>query len=60
MMQKLGALIPERRKWQVFMQVQAKRSQYLQPGDIVEARIASPDGRIDLGTQRNVVVAEAL
>jgi 2-keto-4-pentenoate hydratase/2-oxohepta-3-ene-1,7-dioic acid hydratase in catechol pathway len=58
-MQKLAALIPERTKWQAFAKVQARRSQYLQPGDVVEARIASPDGRIDLGTQRNVVVAEA-
>jgi len=58
-MQKLGALIPERAKWQAFMKVQARRPQYLQVGDVVEARIASPDGRIDLGTQRNVVVAEA-
>ncbi len=57
-MQKLGALLPERAKWQVFMKVQAKRSQYLQPGDVVEARIASADGRIDLGTQRNVIVSE--
>lgn len=58
-MQKLGALIPERKKWQVFLKVQAKRSQYLHSGDVVEARIASPDGRIDLGTQRNVVADEA-
>ena len=57
--QKLGALLPERAKWKMFMRVQAKRSQYLKPGDVVEARIASADGRIDLGTQRNVVVAEA-
>jgi 2-keto-4-pentenoate hydratase/2-oxohepta-3-ene-1,7-dioic acid hydratase in catechol pathway len=57
-MQKLSALIPDRKKWQVFLRVQAKRSQYLQPGDVVEARIASPDGHIDLGTQRNVVAAE--
>ena len=57
--QKLGALLPERTKWQVFIKLQAKRSQYLKPGDVVEARIASPDGRIDLGTQRNAVVADA-
>jgi 2,4-didehydro-3-deoxy-L-rhamnonate hydrolase len=57
--QKLGALLPERTKWQMFVKMQAKRPQYLKPGDVVEARIASPDGRIDLGTQRNVVVADA-
>jgi len=57
--QKLGALLPEKKKWELFLKVQAKRPQYLQPGDVVEARIASPDGRIDLGVQRNTVVAEA-
>jgi 2-keto-4-pentenoate hydratase/2-oxohepta-3-ene-1,7-dioic acid hydratase in catechol pathway len=57
--QKLGALLPERTKWQIFTKMQARRPQYLKPGDIVEARIASPDGRVDLGTQRNVVVADA-
>ena len=39
--------------------MQAKRPHYLKPGDVVEARIASPDGRIDLGAQRNAVVADA-
>jgi 2,4-diketo-3-deoxy-L-fuconate hydrolase len=57
--QRLGALLPEKKKWQVFLKVQARRRQYLKPGDVVEARIASPDGRIDLGVQRNLVVAEA-
>ncbi len=31
---------------------------YLKPGDRVEARIATEDGAIDLGTQRNLVVGE--
>lgn len=56
--QKLGALLPEARKWQIFLKVQARRPQYLKPGDIVEARIGSADGRIDLGVQRNRIVAE--
>jgi 2,4-didehydro-3-deoxy-L-rhamnonate hydrolase len=59
MKQKLGALIPEKKKWQIFLEVQAKRTQYLKPGDVVEARIRSADGRLDLGVQRNRVVAEA-
>jgi exosome complex RNA-binding protein Csl4 len=42
----------------MFMKIQAGRSQYLRPGDIVEARIASADGRIDLGVQRNRIVDE--
>lgn len=57
-MQKLGALLPERTKWQAFMRVQERRSQYLKPRDVVEARIRSRDGRIDLGAQRNVVAVE--
>lgn len=56
--QRIFALLPEAAKWKLFMKVQAKRTQYLQHGDVVEARIASPSGDIDLGRQRNVVVAE--
>lgn len=56
--QRLAALLPEATKWRMFHKIQAKRSQYLQPGDVVEARICSVDGRIDLGVQRNRIVAE--
>jgi 2,4-diketo-3-deoxy-L-fuconate hydrolase len=59
MKQKLGALIPEKKKWEIFLEVQARRTQYLKPGDVVEARIRSADGRLDLGVQRNRIVAEA-
>jgi 2-keto-4-pentenoate hydratase/2-oxohepta-3-ene-1,7-dioic acid hydratase in catechol pathway len=38
---------------------QAKRSEYLKPGDVVEATIRSEDGLLDLGTQRNRIVAES-
>ncbi|MGF6787866.1 fumarylacetoacetate hydrolase family protein [Paraburkholderia sp. 35.1] len=57
--QKIAALLPEAVKWRMFMNVQAGRSQYLKAGDLVEARIASPDGLIDLGVQRNRIVGEA-
>jgi 2-keto-4-pentenoate hydratase/2-oxohepta-3-ene-1,7-dioic acid hydratase in catechol pathway len=56
--QRLGALVPERTKWRIFLKMQAKRKQYLQPGDMVEASIRSADGRLDLGVQRNRIVAE--
>lgn len=56
--QRLGALLPDKMKWKIFFRIQAKRSQYLQPGDVIETRIASGDGRIDLGVQRNRIVAE--
>jgi|GEM_PF-5622268 len=32
-----------------------KNPKYLQDGDIVEATVATDDGAIDLGSQRNVV-----
>jgi 2,4-diketo-3-deoxy-L-fuconate hydrolase len=59
MKQRLGALIPEKKKWEIFLEVQARRTQYLKPGDVVEARIRSADGRLDLGVQQNRIVAEA-
>lgn len=59
LMQRLGALIPEQKKWDVFMKVQT-RQPYLKPGDVVEARIASKDGVIDLGVQRNRIVGEVV
>jgi 2,4-diketo-3-deoxy-L-fuconate hydrolase len=43
----------------MFLKAQEKRTQYLQPGQVVEASIRSADGVIDLGTQRNVVTAGA-
>ena len=58
LMQRIAALLPERKKWDAFMRVQAKRRQYLQPGDVVEANIASTDGALDLGRQRNTIVEE--
>jgi 2-keto-4-pentenoate hydratase/2-oxohepta-3-ene-1,7-dioic acid hydratase in catechol pathway len=55
-LQRVAALLPEKTKWKVFFDKQAKRP-YLQAGDVVEARIRSEDGVIDLGAQRNRVVA---
>lgn len=56
--QRLAAALPEKLKWKLFLAAQAKRRKYLQLGDIVEASIRSDDGRLDLGVQRNRVVAE--
>lgn len=55
--QKIGALLGEKKKWALFLKAQEKRTQYLQPGQVVETSIRSADGVIDLGTQRNVVSA---
>lgn len=54
--QRLGALIPEKIKWKIFMNAQAKRAQYFKPGDIIESKICSKDGVIDLGIQHNRIV----
>ena len=56
-MQRLAALLPEKTKWRLFLAAQARRPQYLRPGDVVEASIRSEDGRVDLGTQRNRIIA---
>jgi len=56
--QRISALLPEKARWKLFFQIQSKRPQYLKPGDLVEARIRAGD-RIDLGVQRNRIVAEA-
>jgi 2-keto-4-pentenoate hydratase/2-oxohepta-3-ene-1,7-dioic acid hydratase in catechol pathway len=53
--QKLVGLLPDDLKWKLFFAGQAKNSKYLHDGDIVEAGVATDDGKIDLGTQRNVV-----
>jgi 2,4-didehydro-3-deoxy-L-rhamnonate hydrolase len=56
--QRIAALLPEAVKWKMFMKIQAGREQYLKPGDVVESRIATADGAIDLGVQRNRIVDE--
>jgi 2-keto-4-pentenoate hydratase/2-oxohepta-3-ene-1,7-dioic acid hydratase in catechol pathway len=48
-------VLSEPRLWATFERLQAKRPQYLRPGDVVRAAIASTDGAIDLGEQRHVV-----
>lgn len=54
--QRIAALLPEKTKWKLFRQAQSQQKEYLQLGDVVEAVIRSPDGRIDLGRQRNEIV----
>lgn len=45
-------LLPEPKFWATFKKVQSKRPQYLKPGDVMTAAIASADRVIDLGEQR--------
>ncbi|WP_458129883.1 fumarylacetoacetate hydrolase family protein [Pseudomonas sp. Z2-11] len=56
--QRIAALLPEATKWKMFLKAQESRTQYLKAGDIVEARIRSADGVVDLGIQRNRVVEQ--
>jgi 2-keto-4-pentenoate hydratase/2-oxohepta-3-ene-1,7-dioic acid hydratase in catechol pathway len=51
----VGNLLPPAVKWKAFFKRQAGNPKYLHDGDIVEASIATDDGAIDLGTQRNTV-----
>jgi 2-keto-4-pentenoate hydratase/2-oxohepta-3-ene-1,7-dioic acid hydratase in catechol pathway len=48
---RLLQLLPERQFWNLFINTQLRRPQYLQPGDVINAYIRSADGRIDLGEQ---------
>ncbi|MFJ8148679.1 fumarylacetoacetate hydrolase family protein [Streptomyces sp. NPDC096048] len=56
--EKIGALLPPAVKWNTFFKSQAKNPRYLRSGDVVTASIATPDGRIDLGSQRTSVADE--
>ena len=51
----LAGLLPAHLKWKAFFSRQANNPNYLQPGDVVEMRIATPDGAIDLGRQRTMI-----
>ena len=51
----IGSLLPPAVKWKAFFKRQARNAKYLHDGDVVEASVATDDGAIDLGTQRNTV-----
>ena len=51
----IGNLLPPAVKWKAFFKRQAGNRKYLRHGDIVEASVATDDGAVDLGTQRNPV-----
>lgn len=50
-------LLPERKLWAAFQKAQSRRSEYLKAGDVMTARIKSPDGMIDLGEQHVTISA---
>jgi len=55
----IAGLLPPATRWRLFFTRQAANPRYLHDGDVITATIASPDGRLDLGTQRNTVVGKA-
>jgi 2-keto-4-pentenoate hydratase/2-oxohepta-3-ene-1,7-dioic acid hydratase in catechol pathway len=50
------ALLPEDKLWAAFVKLNQRKA-YLQPGDVVTASIRNAAGTLDLGTQRNTIVA---
>jgi 2-keto-4-pentenoate hydratase/2-oxohepta-3-ene-1,7-dioic acid hydratase in catechol pathway len=56
--EKLAGLLPPAVKWKMFFRRQARDPRYLRDGDVITASIASPDGELDLGTQRSTVVGK--
>jgi 2-keto-4-pentenoate hydratase/2-oxohepta-3-ene-1,7-dioic acid hydratase in catechol pathway len=54
----LAGLLPPVTKWKLFFSREARNPRYLHDGDVVTARIATADGWLDLGTQRNTVVGK--
>lgn len=55
----IGALLPPAVKWKAFFKAQARNTSYLADGDLVEIRVATADGKLDLGRQRTTVRHES-
>lgn len=55
---KISGLLPEAKKWELFLKSQKRRRAYLQNGDVIESKITSADGVINLGLQRHTVANE--
>jgi len=55
----IANLLPDRARWKLFLKGQSRNPRYLKPGDVIESTIRSEDGKIDLGVQRNRVVADS-
>ncbi|MFZ6780451.1 fumarylacetoacetate hydrolase family protein [Undibacterium sp. Ji83W] len=53
----LKHLISEQEKWRMFIKKGTSNPAYLKPGDLMTASIRTDDGAIDLGEQRNRIVA---
>lgn len=61
MIQRFAEIIglPQAKRIAMFLDAERKRNtKYLKPGDMISAKISSPDGAVNLGEQRNRVVTE--
>ena len=54
----LAGLLPPATRWKLFFGREGANPRYLHDGDVITAMIASPDGRLDLGAQRNTVIGK--
>ena len=54
----LAGLLPPATRWKLFFKREAANPRYLHDGDVITATIASPDGDLDLGTQRNTIIGK--
>jgi 2-keto-4-pentenoate hydratase/2-oxohepta-3-ene-1,7-dioic acid hydratase in catechol pathway len=54
----VAGLLPPATRWKLFFRRQAANPRYLRDGDVITATIASPDGRLDLGTQHNTIIGK--
>ncbi|TGJ98371.1 fumarylacetoacetate hydrolase family protein [Leptospira langatensis] len=59
LIQKIAALLSEKKKWELFVKGQLKRKEYLQPKDRIRSSIRTADRRVDLGDQILTVIEEA-
>ena len=53
-----AGLLPPATRWKLFFGRQAASPRYLRDGDVITATIASPDGRLDLGTQHTTIIGK--
>jgi 2-keto-4-pentenoate hydratase/2-oxohepta-3-ene-1,7-dioic acid hydratase in catechol pathway len=53
----IARLLPDAKRWQLFINNALKDPDYLQDGDDMQAWAKTPDGQIDLGAQRNRIVS---
>lgn len=54
--QAIGGFLNPAARFKAFLKGQLKRDQYLKPGQVISSSIATHDGAIDLGHQRNCIV----